>query len=143
MGGWRSCGPLVASCPCGTLHGLSLPWNSLSPELLEWVWPLQNYPFKRDTFFFQLCKKGDDSLNFHAGISSESAAGVWGGFSFKNRTKVYLVCFAFFCSSPSPSSLMEQLKSSLKCDFKSQIRFFLTWKRSVMFLSKHGSGERT
>lgn len=42
-------------------------------------------------------------------------------FSFKNRAKVYLVCFAFFF--PPPHSLMEQLRSLLKYDFKSQTNF--------------------
>lgn len=50
------------------------------PRALCWVWPLQTYSFKRETFLFQLCKKGGNSLNSHASILPESAVCVWGGF---------------------------------------------------------------
>lgn len=80
------------------------------PRALCLVWPLQTYSFKRETFLFQLCKKGGNSLNFHASILPESAVCVCGvDFSFKNRAKVYLVCFDFFSSPPQFDGKIEEL----------------------------------
>lgn len=84
--------------PVGTSHGVSLLWGSLSPELFGWAWPLQNYPFKREIFLFQLWKK----VTIHWIPMSAFCLNQWWvcgvDFSFKKKCKSVpgLLCLFFF-----------------------------------------------
>lgn len=85
----------------GHRKGVSLPWGSLSPELFVGSGPCRPTHSKGKHFFFSCAKKAVIHWTPMPAFCLNQWCVCGVDFSFKNRAKVYLVCFDFF-SSPSP-----------------------------------------